>query len=259
MSLAQFLEPPAAIKRTEVSIIERLFSLPGKVLSRSMVAHQASLFKMSSPLPSASCWAALARATMHTFKDLRPDAVSLDRVAESNLSFAKYCEGFRSPPWWNSPSIVSRLTGGEPGPRSQDSQVFHVALGAARRALADPFEKVQRSAYAAWVERRFPALALTRDLERRFSLLVDPLVAQFLSVQWASLARHSKPHTVQCAARTFLNGWCCQHRLHTDDHDDCLFGCPDGRNSLQAHYFKNVRACLRRCSLLGGLAFHLLR
>lgn len=243
--LGQLLEPPAELRALEAQYVGKLLHAPGKTLSRAMVARAPQFLRLDVGLPSAGCWAALARSTSRTFISLLPEALDLKRAAELHGGAARFFKGHLSPPFWKSPCIAARLLGvGEPVKASSDTFAFPAALAASRRARTELREKPQRLARAAWLDARFPLQSLRADFRRRFSLLLGPSLADAVVDRWDDLTKGVKPHTVHCAVRTLLNGWPDQHRMHESDHDDCLFGCADGRDSLQAHYFANCPSLL---------------
>ena len=103
--------------------------------------------------------------------------------------------------------------------------------------------KLQRIALESWLAARFSASVCASAFIERVSKLIGRDSAHLLSSRWPELAKRLKPHSIQCALRTVLNGWPTRHRLHCSSGPiPCLFGCRCGHDSLEDHYWKDCPA-----------------
>ena len=150
--LAQYVEPPEALRTIEMLTPGRLLHMPGKPFSRAMIAHAPSFFKLEVGLPTANCWSALARASSITFASLAQEAKDLEAVAEQHVPAIRFLRGIWSPSFWNTPCILARTTGpGEPTLANADASGLVHAQHAALNARPELREKAQKCAKLAWI------------------------------------------------------------------------------------------------------------
>ena len=239
--IAQFHPPPSELHVLEAWAFTKIFRAPGGFFSREMVTLVSSLAKISAKLPSAVCWATFGRAFQSTFARLRPCVEGLANVALSELPFADVRKGAVSPQFWSTPAVAQRFR--KPFFSQVDAPPKELIAGeiawAAASAAARRCEpKIQRFAYTAFIASRFPEPQAWKHVRARFCSVLGHEVSEAVVQKWPRLAKSCRPHTLQCALRTFANGWPDSHRLHSRaEPGPCLFGCPEGRDSLEDHYW----------------------
>ena len=245
MYIAQFREPPPELPRIETYMVNKLLHLPGGVLSRSLVTQLAPFAKLNFALPSASCWAARARASAVTFRGALTGFEELRTAAEPHMPLARLdVPAAWSPTFWSSECIAISLSCTDvpakrpPAGRALERAAGQTATKCARALAIAGEDKVQTSCVREFVLFRFPASDSISEFRRRSAVVLGLKLADFLSERWPTLAERAKPHTLQCAFRTVLNGWPTSHRLEHSP-GPCLFGCSgaDSTDSLTDHYW----------------------
>ena len=166
--------------------------------------------------------------------------------SEVSLRISDWHRGLRWPAFWKSRCMLSRIDSG--------GLVFHlrgekgskeegIALQVLRRIKQVPklaSGGAQSTAHKLFVSQAFPVRACWDKVFRRARVLFSESALSDSIIQ--TFSQHAKPHSLQCAMRTWLNGWPATARLHTDL-QRCVFGC--GGVDDPSHY-------LRDCSRFRG-------
>ena len=92
------------MRRLELELGSKLFHAPGIAFSRCVLANLVAVAKVRLTLPSALCWACLARAHAKTFAHFAALAGTLPVAAENVFEAARLLAGEPWPRFWLSPS-----------------------------------------------------------------------------------------------------------------------------------------------------------
>ena len=242
--IGQFWPAPPSLRRLELELGSKLFHAPGIAFSRCVLANVAAVAKVRLTLPSALCWACLARAHAKTFVQFAGLARTLIGAAENLVEATRLFAGEPWPRFWLSPSPGARLIGNEndilafAGLPRRERTAAVAAFRAARRSHLLALPRLQTTAFAAFVNDRFPPGDFAADFARRLAML-DPSLAGFNIEDLLAAFAVSKPHSAQCAFRTLVNAWPTQSRLHIAGvhAPRCMFGCAHGADDLARHYW----------------------
>ena len=83
--VGQYWPHPPALRKIETQIGSKLFHATGIIFSRAMLAHMPSIGAARITIPSAMCWAALARGAASIFSHLTYAARDLVDTASVDL------------------------------------------------------------------------------------------------------------------------------------------------------------------------------
>ena len=163
--IAQLLPPSPDLPRIETCIFSKLLSAPGIFMPRAAAARSAEFFQVRFALPSAQCWAALARATFKTFACTAGLAQQVRTAAEASLCYRRVSEGHLWPSFWGYPCIATRIALGTPTIAN-----VHWHSGKDVELAAGMFEHFHRKRPdALGMQKRFvPEFVLSRFLLLRF-------------------------------------------------------------------------------------------
>lgn len=197
-------------------------------------------------LPSATCWAVMARAAATTLASVKDYALPMIELASTELPIIRTIEHQPWPDFWQASCPGVRLAKRDAACTAV-CKVPAAELRAARAALAHGARqaalgehKVQRGCYSAFLQTRWPDKVFLRDFASRLDqLFPGPAPADLPGHLVQELAR-AKPHTAQCAWRTLLNAWptgARLHVLHGRSPPPCRLGCSVGTDEFLSHYW----------------------
>jgi hypothetical protein len=108
--------------------------------------------------------------------------------------------------------------------------------------------QIQKWASSAFLQHMYPD-DLTKLLQRRLHKILGVSFEPDSLNLALPLVRTLKPHIVVQVIKTWANSWATSHRFHEACRLSCLFGCPDGVDSINHYAFcPFLRDVMIRCS-----------
>ena len=128
--MSMFFPPPTTLNRLEIELISKLFHTPGVFFSRPLAANMRAWLGTHCLLPSAHCWAVLARAAKWTFMDFYPLTDVLTAI-EDILPYvscaSRHGDWSFSPRFWKTGSLIVRIRFGRLSPLRSQTEDERVA------------------------------------------------------------------------------------------------------------------------------------
>ena len=229
--VAQFYAPPSSLHLLEVDWAAKIWRAPGRWLSRLFIANMQYFGKVQMMLPSIVAWSVHTRATLSTFSDIPNICRPLAAVAAERLTLVDYVKGRISDPHWQEECPSLRFY-----PRAPASVPFKCEEYSLCKVFMgwDNTPGLQRKIYKKLVSSRFP---LERFRPEFFARVAKSFAGSppFDRGKFELFHRAAGPHTVQCTARSILNGWPTTARLHTAELCPCVF-CLKPKADCWFHY-----------------------